>query len=328
MVQLVSYRHLTVQCITASIFIHAVHMIDLRNLRHLDALARRLSYVRAAEDLGITQPTLTRSIQALERQLEVRLFDRDRGQVALTPQGRQIAERAAILLADAEALEASAKATGRGESGRIRFGLAPMPASALLPEVLAERLGRTPEVVNEVVVRDVEALWAMLVSGEIEFFVSPNPPLHELSQVRAEVLGTFPLSLIVRSGHPLLDSSPDTSGPYPLLRSSWTGLSIPEAIRPHVLVRPNVIEDFGALARLAASTDGIWLASAYAIPEQIAAGSLVELIRAPLGIDIVAYSLRRRTRSPLALATIKAFEAQVRELTRRGSAAADPPAQA
>jgi DNA-binding transcriptional LysR family regulator len=147
-------------------------MMDLRSLRHLTTLARRLSYVRAAEDLGITQPTLTRSIQALERELQVRLFDRDRGQVSLTPQGRQTAERAAILLADAEALEASARASGRGESGRIRFGLAPMPASALLPKVLADRLARTPEVINEVVVRDVEALWAMLVSGEIEFFVA------------------------------------------------------------------------------------------------------------------------------------------------------------
>lgn len=298
-------------------------MIDLRSLRHLVALARRLNYVRAAEDLGITQPTLTRSIQALERELQVRLFDRDRGQVNLTPQGRQTAERAAILLADAEALEASARASGRGTSGRIRFGLAPMPASALLPKVLTERLGRTPEVINEVVVRDVEALWAMLNSGEIEFFVSPNPPLHELSQVRAEVLGTFPLSLIVRSGHPLLAGDGagggSGSGPYPLLRSSWTGLAIPDEIAPHVLGRPNVIEDFGALGNLAAGTDAIWLASAYAIPEKIAAGSLVELLRAPTGVDVVAYSLRRRTRSPLALATIRAFEAQVRELTRRGS---------
>lgn len=297
-------------------------MIDLRSLRHLTALARRLSYVRAAEDLGITQPTLTRSIQALERQLQTRLFDRDRGQVSLTPQGRQTAERAAILLADAEALEASARASGRGESGRIRFGLAPMPASALLPKVLADRLARTPEVITEVVVRDVEALWAMLLSGEIEFFVSPNPPLNELSQVRAEVLGTFPLSLIVRAGHPLLAG--DQGGPYPLLRSSWTGISIPEGVNLHVLDRPNVIEDFGALGRLTETTDSIWLASAYAIPEQIAAGTLVELLRAPLGVDVVAYSLRRRTRSPLALSTIKGFEAQVRELCRRGGLAPRP----
>lgn len=291
-------------------------MIDLRSLRHLVALSRRLNYVRAAEDLGITQPTLTRSIQALERQLQLRLFDRDRGQVSLTPQGRQIAERAAILLADAEALEASAQASGRGESGHIRFGLAPMPASALLPKVLADRLTQTPEVVNEVVVRDVEALWAMLTSGEIEFFISPNPPLHELSQVRAEVLGSFPLSLIVRSGHPLLAGK--QGGPYPLLRSSWTGISIPETITPHMLTRPNVIEDFSALADLTACTDSIWLSSVFAIPEKIATGSLVELLRAQIDVDVVAYSLRRRTRSPLALSTIKAFEMQMRQLIGQG----------
>jgi hypothetical protein len=43
-------------------------MLELRNLRHMLALARRLNYARAAEDLGITQPSLTWSIQALERQ--------------------------------------------------------------------------------------------------------------------------------------------------------------------------------------------------------------------------------------------------------------------
>lgn len=293
-------------------------MIDLRNLRHLVALARRLSYVRAAEDLGITQPTLTRSIQALERQLQVKLFDRDRGQVSLTPPGKQFAERAAILLADAEALEASAKASGRGESGRIRFGLAPMPAGALLPRVMADRLMRSPDVINEVVVRDVEALWAMLVSGEIEFFISPNPPLNELSQVRAEVLGIFPLSLIVRAGHPLLES--DKGGPYPVLRSSWTGVSLPEDMAPHMLGQPNVIEDFGALASLTAGTDSIWLASAFAVADQIEARTLVELFRAPLNVEVVAYSLRRRTRSPLALSTIKAFERESRQLIRRGTA--------
>lgn len=72
-------------------------MLDLRKLRHVVVLARRLNYVRAADELGITQPTLTRSIQALERQLQVRLFDRDHGSVNLTPRGRSIAERAGLL---------------------------------------------------------------------------------------------------------------------------------------------------------------------------------------------------------------------------------------
>ncbi len=206
-------------------------MLDLRKLRHFVVLARRLHYIRAADELGITQPTLTRSIQALERQLKVILFDRDQGSVSLTPQGRSIAEQARLLLNDADALERQCNLSGQGEYGRVSFGMAPMPAHALLHKVLAERLTLAPDVTNEVVVRDVEALWGMLIAGEIEFFVSPNPPLHDLSLARTDELGAFPLSLIIRAGHPLLDAPP-AGARFPLLRSSWTGISIPREIQP------------------------------------------------------------------------------------------------
>src|ERR671910_795599 len=132
-------------------------MLELRQLRHLVALARCLNYVRAADELCITQPTLSRSIQSLERKLGVRLFDRDRGGVALTPQGRSFAERATFLLTDADDLERESKLSAAGDSGRIRFGMVPMPARALLQPVLSERLNIAPAVTCEVVVRDVEA---------------------------------------------------------------------------------------------------------------------------------------------------------------------------
>jgi DNA-binding transcriptional LysR family regulator len=288
-------------------------MLDLRHLRHMVVLARRLNYVRAADELGITQPTLSRSIQALERQLGVRLFDRDRGGVALTPQGRLIAERAGFLLTDAEDLERHSKLFGQGESGRIRFRKAPMPARALLAPVLSERLNLAPSVTNEVVVRDIEALWGMLLVGEIEFFVCPDRPLHDLSQAEAEILDSFPLSLIARAGHPLL-RDPKTDRRFPLLRSSWTGVAVPAEIQPHVLGVANVVEDFAVLAGLTASTDAIWLSSPYAIQEEIAAGTLVELLRAPQKVEVGLYALKRRSRSPLAEAIIASLRQHVARL--------------
>lgn len=285
-------------------------MLDLRKLRHLAVLAQRLNYVRAADELGITQPTLTRSIQALERQLHVKLFDRDHGGVSLTPQGRSIVERAAFLLTDAEDLERHSRMYGQGEGGRVSFGMAPMPARALLPSVLSERLNLAPDVTNEVAVRDVEALWGMLVAGEIEFFVSPNPPLHDLSHANVEILGQFPLSLLVRAGHPLL-SGEGEERQYPLLRSSWTGMSIPDEILPRVLGSPNLIEDFATLAELTASTDAVWLSSAFAMQDRIVDGSLVELFRASQHIEVTLYSLKRRSRSPLADSIGNALRRQV-----------------
>ena len=281
-------------------------MLDLRKLRHLVVLAKRLNYVRAAEELGITQPTLSRSIQALEQHLSARLFDRDRGGVSLTPQGRLIVERASVLLADADDFERHVKSTARGKGGRLRFGMAPMPARALLSKVLSEQLETTPNVTHEVVVRDVDALWAMLVGGDIEFFVSADLPLSDLAQAKAELLGKFPLSLIVRAGHPLL-TSPQAAGKFPLLRSSWSGLPIPEEVQQHVLGEANVVEDFAALARVTAATDAIWLASASAIEGEIQDGSLVELLRARQRFDVKIYTLARRTQSPLAKALASAL---------------------
>src|ERR1700741_4516245 len=107
-------------------------MLQLKSLTHLVALARRLHYARAAEDLHISQSALTRSIQALEKQLGMRLFDRDRAGVALTPQGKLAVERCAVLLADAEDVERHLVLAAGARAGRVRFGMAPLPASALL----------------------------------------------------------------------------------------------------------------------------------------------------------------------------------------------------
>ena len=96
-------------------------MLHLRSLTHLIALARRLNFARAAEELGISQSALSRSIQALEAQLGMRLFDRDRAGVALTPQGRVAVARAAVLLAAAEALERHLLQSASAEAGKIRL---------------------------------------------------------------------------------------------------------------------------------------------------------------------------------------------------------------
>lgn len=297
--QIVAQPYFCVQCILDAKLIHETYMIELRRLRHLVVLARCLNYVRAADELGITQPTLSRSIQALERQLKTQLFDRDRGGVSLTAQGRFIVERATTLLSDADDLQHHSKLAAQGEGGRLCFGMSPMPARALLSKVLSDRLNAAPNVTNEVVVRDVEPLWGMLIGGEIEFFVSADIPLQDLALAKAELLGNFPLSVIVRAGHPLLGSAPEEAR-YPLLRSSWSGLSVPDEAQQRVLGSANIVEDFAALARVTAVTDAMWLSSAYAIEAEMRDGSLVELLRARQHIEVKMYTLARRVPSPLA----------------------------
>lgn len=291
-----------------------MYMLNLRSLHHFVILAERLNYTRAADELGITQPTLTRSIQALERRLGLRLFDRDQGGVHLTRDGERTAERARHILIDASDLERQSRESGVGLTGRVRFGMTPMLAHALLHNILSERLSSFPAVTNEVVVRDGEALWGMLMAGEIEFFASADPPLHDLSRVSVEVLGNSPLCLLVRRDHPLVTGSNITSQ-FPLVRASWAGLKVPDEVRHWVLNEANIIEDFAVLEKLTTTTDCMWLASAHAVPQMLQRGDLVELFRSERTVELVVCSLKRRSLSLLARAIIQHLRSQVLLMT-------------
>ena len=294
-------------------------MLDLRSLSYLIALARRANFARAADDLGISQPALTRAIQALERHLDMRLFDRDRSGVTPTPQGAAFIERAVVLVDNARDLEHQTALAATGTSGRVQFGIAPMPARALLAEALTRQIEQAVDLVNDVVVRNVEALWPLLITGEIEFFVSAEGQIPQSPPVRAESLGKFPAGLIVRAGHPLLtDSSPDDT--FPILISSRSGIRAHEDYPANGRLPPHVVEDFETLATMTAGTNAIWVCSPFAVKAELRSGVLQELRqfrgKSP-EMRIVMYSLDRRTQSPAARNLKVVFRDLIQGLNRR-----------
>ena len=62
--------------------------IDIRHIRQVEALARHKNFARAARELGMTQPGLSRAIQSLENALDVRLFDRNSREISPTVYGQ------------------------------------------------------------------------------------------------------------------------------------------------------------------------------------------------------------------------------------------------
>ena len=83
--------------------------LDLRKLRYFLAVAHHLNFGRAAEELLLAQPALSRAIQALETNFGVTLFERDHHKVTLTPAGAALVREADTLLARAEIGRASCR---------------------------------------------------------------------------------------------------------------------------------------------------------------------------------------------------------------------------
>ena len=114
-------------------------LLDVRRMRHFVAVAEELNFRRAAERLGMSQPPLSQSIQAVEQELEVELFERNRQRVYLTAAGRLLLGRARAILADVEATRLEVRAASSGSGGDLRIGLT---ASAGLMPLLHRALHR------------------------------------------------------------------------------------------------------------------------------------------------------------------------------------------
>jgi DNA-binding transcriptional LysR family regulator len=117
--------------------------VELRQLRYFAAVAEELNFGRAAGRLLIAGPSLSQQIKALERDLGVRLFDRDRRSVALTPAGAALLPHARALLERADDLRRRAAQMSGSEPIRIGY-------VGWLPADLAARTSRVAQLhVNE-----------------------------------------------------------------------------------------------------------------------------------------------------------------------------------
>jgi len=121
------------------------HDLSLRQLEYLIAVAETLGFHKAAVRCHVSQPTLSAQVQLCESVLGVRVFERDRRRVLVTPAGEEIVARARRVLLEAEDLIASAARAQKPFAGTLRIGVIPTLAPYLLPEVTPVITERYPE---------------------------------------------------------------------------------------------------------------------------------------------------------------------------------------
>ena len=120
--------------------------MELRHLRSFVAVAEELHFGRAAERLFLHQPALSKQISALERELRVRLFERTKRQVSLSPAGAALLDDARQLLAQADGAVARAGLAGRGVTGVLKIGFVAPTLYDLLPRALRAYREAYPDV--------------------------------------------------------------------------------------------------------------------------------------------------------------------------------------
>jgi DNA-binding transcriptional LysR family regulator len=281
-------------------------MIDLSRLTHFVALARAGSFVRAAEELHLSQPALSRSIQALERQYGVTLFDRGRAGVTLTPFGRQVLARAEDLLFNADSLERAIAAEATGVSGAVGFGISPNAANVLLPSLLLSLFGEYPDVRVKAVIGSAGTLIRQLLDGEIEFFISRRDPSNAYDRIDIEKIADARVCFLVREGHPLASQRrrpvPLTAlAHYPRLSVTAWNEALASLASPEVreLIRATVeVDNFELLADVAARSDAILISSYGHAVNRLVQLAVDESDLEPYGSEVAFFTLRGRTRSP------------------------------
>lgn len=113
-------------------------MPTVKQLRYLAAIADTAHFARAAQLCHVTQPTLSAQIAALETHLGARLVERGRQGVSLTPVGRQVLERASVVLRCIEEIRELCRTNKKGMTGILRLGVLPTLGPYLLPELLPD----------------------------------------------------------------------------------------------------------------------------------------------------------------------------------------------
>ncbi len=297
--------------------------MDLRRLSHVVALADTLHFARAAEQVHLSQPAFSRSIQAIEDDLGTRLFDRETGEVRPTPAGVFVIERARRLLFEARCLQRDVGLYVDSQLGDTAFGVGPVPSATLMPRVLPELRRRHSQVALRVEVGNWVQLLERLRSENIEFFVAdvrdmPNDPALDIQPI-----GRQPGHLFVRAGHPLArqDCTFEDAWRYgvaatklPSKVRSDLGLLLKLASREQSGQDSALMlecDDMSVLRAVALSTDTVLAVTDASVQADVDAGRLVALRIAAwpsMAATMGVVRLRNRTPSPMARTTIACIE--------------------
>lgn len=180
--------------------------VTLQQLAYFVAVVDVRSFTRAADTVGVAQPTLSRQLRALEDELGATLVDRGRSGPVLTPAGRAVLPLARRMLADAESARSVVAEIVGLRRGRVRVGATPSLCIGVLADVLRVFSGQNPDIALELIESGSQLLVRSLARGELDIalVIVPasgiDPALHTTPILRERLSVASPTSGRASSG--------------------------------------------------------------------------------------------------------------------------------
>src|SRR2546427_6966919 len=176
--------------------------MELRHLRYFLAVGEALNFTRAAAQLRVAQPALSRQVQDLEDEIGVDLLRRSPRGVTLTAEGKLFLDEVRELLKRADESVEKVRALARGEYGELRVGYAPSPTVEVLPPALAAFQKAVPRV--KLLLHDLSSdeLITGLRDASLELAIMVEPIGEQTAGIEFELLLTYPLCVAITAAHP------------------------------------------------------------------------------------------------------------------------------
>jgi LysR family transcriptional regulator, transcriptional activator of the cysJI operon len=271
----------------ASVLINPVARLDNFRLVVFRAVARHLSFRKAAEELYLTQPAVSQQVKALEEELSVQLFDRSATEVRLSPAGKILLKRAqqsSSILAHAEQEIA---ALSGAQAGPLTLGASTTIAQYVLPGLLSEFCRTRPRIFPTLLSGNTERIVQAVEDHSIALGFIEGPP-HSRA-VKAEPFLQDELVLIVPAAHAWAERksiAPAEIADAPLLareRGSGTRQVLEQAlVRAGVKKRAlHVVMELDATEAIKSSVEagfGVGFVSRWAIAKDLRLGKTFKIV--------------------------------------------------
>ena len=172
-----------------------------RRLQVFHAVAKHLSFTKAAEALFMTQPAVTFQVKQLEESLSTRLFDRAQGRIALTPAGQVALEYAERILGLSDELDKRLREMGGQAAGPLLIGASMTIGEYVLPQLIGKFKARFPAVVPTLFVGNSEAVQDRVAERSLDLgFIEGD---SHLASLLSELCCEDELQVVCTPSHPL-----------------------------------------------------------------------------------------------------------------------------